>query len=343
MQTPPKLIHGDKIAIIATARKISQIEIKPAVELLNKWGFETVFGRNLFREYNQFAGTDKERAEDLQWALDDENIKAILIARGGYGTVKIIDTIDFANFVQKPKWIIGYSDVSVLHLHIHKNFSIETLHATMPINFPENGTENKSLASLKKAINEESLTYSFPSQPLNREGETEGILIGGNLSIIYSLAATNSDINTDGKILFIEDLDEYLYHIDRMMTNLKRSGKLANLAGLIVGGMTEMNDNTVPYGKTAEEIVAEAVAEYSYPVCFQFSAGHIAENNALILGRNVKLVVAKHECILDFDKSQDSDKSIKTLFKLSKGIILAISGFFIFIYILLKLINYLLS
>jgi muramoyltetrapeptide carboxypeptidase len=342
MQTPPELIQGDKIAIIATARKISQKEIKPAVELLTKWGFETVFGRNLFREYNQFAGTDKERSEDLQWALDDENIKAILIARGGYGTVKVIDSIDFSRFVQKPKWIIGYSDVTVLHLHIHKNFSIETLHATMPINFPENGAEDSSLISLKKAITSDELSYVFPSFPLNREGEAEGILIGGNLSIIYSLSATESDINTDGKILFIEDLDEYLYHIDRMMMNLKRSGKLTNLAGLIVGGMSEMNDNTIPYGKTAEEIVYEAVAEYSYAVCFQFPAGHIAENNALILGRNVKITVSNAQCILDFEKSLDSEKSIKTLFKRSKGIIIAISGFFVFIYMLLKLINYLL-
>lgn len=340
MQSPPKLKPGDKIAIVATARKISPDEIKPALEIMKKWGFETVFGRNLFREENQYAGSDNERAEDLQWALDDENIKAILCARGGYGTVRIIDRIDFSKFAAKPKWIIGYSDVTVLHSHIHKNFETETLHASMPINFPKNMEENESLSSLRKALTKDILNYKIPAHPLNRNGETEAVLIGGNLSILYSLAATNSDIKTDGKILFIEDLDEYLYHIDRMIMNLKRSGKLANLAGLIVGGMSDMKDNTIAFGKTAEEIIRDAVEEYSYPVCFGFPAGHINDNKALIFGRNIKLNV-NEEVEVNFSADVNSDKSIKNLLKQSKDIILAISALFIFIFLFLKLINYL--
>lgn len=339
MQSPPKLKSGDKIAIIATARKISTEDIKPAVEILQKWGFETVFGRNLFREDNQFAGNDKERAEDLQWALDDESIKAILCARGGYGTVKIIDKIDFSKFTQKPKWVIGYSDVTVLHSHIHKNFEIETLHACMPINFPKNMEENESLTSMRKALTEDKISYEFITHPLNREGQSEGILVGGNLSILYSLSATNSDINTDGKILFIEDLDEYLYHIDRMMMNLKRSDKLANLAGLVVGGMSDMNDNTIAYGKTAEEIIKEAVQEYTYPVCFGFDAGHISDNKAIILGRSVKLSVNK-TVKLEFSADINSTKTLKSLLQQSKGIILAITAMFAFIYLFLRLIKY---
>ncbi len=340
MLTPAKLNQGDKIAIIATARKISFDEINSAVELIHKWGFICVFGKNLFKEYHQFSGTDAERTEDLQWALNDNDIKAILCARGGYGTVKIIDNIDFSRFIQNPKWIIGYSDITVLHSHIQKNFNIESIHAIMPINFPKEGNENNAIITLKKVLNGDLLSYRISTHSLNRKGEAEGELTGGNLSIIYSLSATDSDINTDGKILFIEDLDEYLYHIDRMMMNLKRSGKLSNLAGLVVGNMSSMNDNTIPYGKTAEEIIFEAVKEYSYPLCFNFPAGHNDENNALILGRNAKLIV-DDEVRLIFDDNINKEKNIKKLLKKSKGLILTLSGFFIFIYILLWLIKFL--
>ncbi|MEI6696868.1 MAG: LD-carboxypeptidase [Bacteroidota bacterium] len=293
MQTPPSMKPGDKIAIISTARKISQQELAPAVEMFRKWGFDPIYGKNLFREEYQFAGSDHERAEDLQWALDDESVKAIICARGGYGTVRIIDSIDFIKFTLHPKWIIGYSDVTVLHSHIQKLYGIETLHATMPINFPTDGSENQALLSLKKALINEKLSYSIESHPFNRKGNANGILVGGNLSILYSLMGSVSEIDTDGKILFIEDLDEYLYHIDRMMMNLKRSGKLRHLSGLIVGGMSGMNDNTVPFGKTAEEIISEAVADFDYPVCFQFPAGHQIENRCLILGRKVALKIGE--------------------------------------------------
>jgi len=300
MLTPPYLKPGDSIGIIATARKISEEELKPAFNKFSEWGLNVVVGKNIYEIENQYSGSDKQRASDLQDMLDDDAIKAVIIARGGYGTVRIIDNIDFSKFRKNPKWIIGYSDVTVLHSHIYQNFGIETLHATMPLNFPENGNDNNALNSLKAAVFGEKLEYKTESNKLNKIGKSEGVLIGGNLSLLYALAGTPSDIDTSDKILFIEDLDEYLYHIDRMMIQLKRSSKLKHLAGLVVGGMSEMRDNTVPFGKTAYEIVSEAVAEYNYPVCFDFPAGHMEDNRALILGRKVSLDVAKDSATLLF-------------------------------------------
>lgn len=294
----PVLKKGDKIALISTARKISEAEITPAIQTLNSWGLEVVLGKNLFAIEHQFAGTIAQRTSDLQVALDNPEIKAIICARGGYGTVQLIDKIDFSNFIENPKWIIGYSDVTMLHNHIHQNFGIPTLHATMPINFPTNTTE--SLHSLKDALFGKELTYSCAYHPLNQLGRAEGVLVGGNLSIIYSLTGTASQINTKNKILFLEDLDEYLYHIDRMMQNLKRAGMLTNLKGLLVGGMSDMNDNAVPYGKTAQEIIKDAVAEYNYPVAFDFPAGHINDNRTLVFGKSVHLLVEKEQTMLTY-------------------------------------------
>lgn len=288
MQQPAFLKKGDKIGIIAPARKISKEEIQSAIDIFNAWGLEVVLSKNLFNADNQFSGTENERAEALQIMLNDDSIKAIISARGGYGTIRIIDKIDFTNFKKHPKWIIGYSDITVLHSHIN-NFGIETLHATMPINFTKNA---EATETLRKAIFGEQLNYEVESHPLNRKGKAEAELIGGNLSLIYALTGSVSDIDTKGKILFIEDLDEYLYHIDRMMLNLKRSGKLDHLAGLIIGGMTDMKDNTIPFGKTAEEIITDAVKKYDYPVCFNFPGGHVEKNLALYFGRKVKLKVA---------------------------------------------------
>ena len=289
MEIPPYLKKGDKVMIVSTARKISEAEMRPAIEVLSKWGLEVVLGENLFKEQNQFSGTTEQRTSDLQKALDDEIIKAVFCARGGYGTVQIIDELDFSKFIESPKWIEGYSDVTVLHNHINQNFNVQTLHATMPINFPTNTKE--SLESLKSALFGSALNYEFESHQLNRKGEAEGVLVGGNLSIIYSLTGTKSQIETKGKILFLEDLDEYLYHVDRMMMNLKRAGMLKNLAALIIGGMPGMNDNVISFGKTAKEIIQDAVKEYNYPVCFDFPAGHIDDNRTLVMGENVKLLV----------------------------------------------------
>lgn len=295
MITPEYLQHGDKIGIVATARKISMEELQPAVDAFKAWGLEVVLGANLFKEDHQFSGTDAERLQDFQDMLDNPEVKAVIAARGGYGTVRIIDRIDFSQFKQSPKWIVGYSDITVLHSHIHTQLGIETIHAAMPINFPKDGTNNIAVESLRLALFGEPISYSFEPGAelisLQRKGEATGELIGGNLSLLYALAGSSSDIQTKNKILFIEDLDEYLYHIDRMMMNLERSGKLSGLAGLLVGGMNDMKDNTIPFGKTAEEIIKGAVKKYGYPVCFGFPAGHIKENKALIFGRKVKLFV----------------------------------------------------
>ena len=295
MKRPPYLHPGDRVAIVAPARKISRSEINAAIDLLRSWQLEVVLPDHLFDSDCQLAGSDEVRAAVLQRQLDDPEIRAIFCARGGYGTVRIIDRLDFTRFCQKPKWIVGYSDITVLHSHIHRHCGIETLHATMPINIPDDAVERHYSATdtLRQALFGGSLEYSCAPHTLNRAGTAKGELVGGNLSMLYSLCGSPSDISTQGKILFIEDLDEYLYHIDRMMMNLKRSGHLKGLAGLLVGQMSDMHDNTIPFGRTAEEIVRDAVEEYGYPVCFNFPAGHNGtDNHALVLGREAHLTVA---------------------------------------------------
>lgn len=292
MITPPYLRKGDKIAIVSPARKITPAEVNPAIKTFREWGLEVAEGKHLYASHDQFAGSDEQRLADMQMMLDDDSVRAIVCSRGGYGTVRIIDELDLSRFAKHPRWIVGYSDVTVLHSHIHRNYDIETLHAVMPVNFKDICENNPSGTTLKRALFGKDLAYYLPAHGLNRKGTCRGQLVGGNLSILYSLTNTGSDIDTNGKVLFLEDVDEYLYHIDRMMMNLRRSGKLVNLAGLVVGGMTKMRDNDVPYGKDANEIIAEAVADYPFPVCFNFPAGHLDDNRALILGREVTLEVS---------------------------------------------------
>ena len=298
MEKPQALKTGDKVSIISTARKISLEEVQPAINLLTDWGLEVVLGENLFAEDHQFAGTKVQRLADVQQALNNDEIKAVFCARGGYGTVQLIDEIDFSHFTKQPKWIVGYSDVTVLHNHINQNFGIATLHATMPINFSTNTSE--ALQSLKDALFGKTLNYQCASHPYNRLGEATAELVGGNLSILYSLTGTVSQINTEGKILFLEDLDEYLYHIDRMMQNLKRAGMLHGLEGLLIGGMTDMNDNTVPYGHTAIDIIKNIVEAYDFPVAFGFPAGHLADNRTLIMGAEITLSVGEKGTVLQY-------------------------------------------
>lgn len=286
---PPSLKKGDSVYILSTAKKISLEEIECAVKTFESWGLKTVIGQTISAEYNQFAGNDQLRLADFQIALDDSNIKAVICARGGYGTVRMLDEINFDVFTKRPKWIVGFSDITFLHTHISNNIGIQCLHAQMPIQF-EKGTV-ESLETLRRELFGEPNEYNIAAHELNRIGDGKGILIGGNLSILYSITGTKSGINTDRKILFLEDLDEYLYHIDRMMMNLKRSGKLQNLAGLIVGGFTDMHDNKIPFGKNAYEIILEHVNEYSYPVCFNFPAGHIEDNRALVIGKTYTIQV----------------------------------------------------
>jgi muramoyltetrapeptide carboxypeptidase len=296
---PTYLKQGDKIGLISTARKINKEELQSAIELLTSWGLEIVLGQNLFNSYHQFSGTDQERQSDLQHMLDNEHVKGIICVRGGYGTVRIIDSLNFELFQKQPKWLAGFSDITVLHSHIHK-LNIATLHSTMPISFSSNTTE--AINSLKAALFGEDISIEVSAHPLNRIGEAKGQIVGGNLSILYSLIGSPSEIDTKDKIVFIEDLDEYLYHIDRMMMNLKRSGYLSHLKGLIVGGMSKMNDNKIPFGKEAEKIIYDAVCEYDYPVCFGFPAGHISDNRAIKLGQIAHLKVNK-KTTLNYDES----------------------------------------
>ena len=286
MISPPFLNKGNKVAIVAPARKITMAELQPSIKIIQSFGLDVVYTDSLFAQDNQYAGSDLLRTEELQYILDNEDVKAVFFARGGYGSVRIIDKLNFSKFIKSPKWLIGYSDITVFHNHINKNFGIETLHATMPINFAKNTVA--SVNSLFDILLGKLPSYEFLPHKLNRNGNMEGELVGGNLSVLYSLLGSNSFPDTNNKILFLEDLDEYLYHIDRMMMGLKRAGKLQNLAGLLVGTMTQMNDNTIPFGKTAEQIIFDAVAEYNYPVYFNFPAGHIDNNIAIIMGRQVR-------------------------------------------------------
>lgn len=296
MKKPPLLKAGDQVGIVATARAVRLEEIQDYVNVLKQWGLEPVFGKYLFEKEHQYSGSDAQRTESLQIMLDDKNIKAIFFARGGYGTHRIIDFLDFTTFIDTPKWLVGFSDITVLHSHINKNTSIETLHASMPYSYYKMPNE-KSMQLIYEALFFETLKYEMPLNNYFRKGISEGLLVGGNLSILYSLNNTVSDLDYNGKILFIEDLDEYIYHIDRMIITLKRAGKLKNLKGLIVGSMNQMHDNTIPFGKNVSEIILEAVEEYNYPVFIGFPSGHEDENYPLIFGRKVSMVVGDNFCL----------------------------------------------
>ena len=289
MKIPPTLKKGDTVAIAATARKTSKEILEPSVQILKNWGLKVVFAPNLFKAENQFAGSDKDRVAGFQWALDNKDVKAIILACGGYGGLRVIDDLSFRYFIKNPKWIVGYSDTTVIQSHV-TNLGIASIHGTMAFQFTKH---EQATESLRKVLFGEQQEYEAEAHKLNRTGEAKGEIVGGNLSLLYALSGSLSDIDTKGKILFIEDLDEYLYHIDRMMLQLKRSGKLKNLKGLIVGGMSDMKDNAVPFGKTADEIIWDAVKEYKYPVCFNFPAGHIDKNLAFYIGKKAELKVTK--------------------------------------------------
>ena len=296
MLSPPFLKKGDTILIIGTARARNQETLRPAVEILKNWGLKVISGKNLFKTHHQFAGTDVQRKSDLQWAINHKDAKAVLIAGGGYGTLRIIDSVDFKPLLKNPKWFIGYSDTTVIHSRLLKT-GIAAIHGTMAFQFPKN---EEATNSIKQLLFGEKISYEVPKSTLNRAGLCEGIVVGGNLSLLYALSGSVDDLDCRNKILFIEDLDEQLYHIDRMMLQLKRSGKLKHLKGLIVGGMSDMKDNTIPYGKTAEEIILDAVKDYSFPVCFHFPAGHIEKNMALVLGKKARLSVTKNKVHINF-------------------------------------------
>lgn len=288
LKLPSSLQKGDIVEIISTARKIDVSQMDQVQRQLSDWGLRVQWGRSIRKEFNQFCGTDEERAADLQMAIDNHEVKAIFCFRGGYGTIRILDKVDFSSLLKNPKWIIGYSDVTALHGALNQH-GIISLHATMPVNFSTNTKE--ALVSLRNKLFGNANVFEVEAHSLNRVGVTKGELIGGNLSMLYSISGTPYDFDYEGKILFIEDLDEYLYHIDRMMQNLKHRGILSKITGLIVGGMTDMHDNTVPFGYSVEEIIFQAVSDYKYPVCFGFPAGHIDDNRALVIGEECQLEV----------------------------------------------------
>lgn len=288
MSVPPYLNPGDTVALAAPARKISQAEILPAERWLKSVGFNVFYDDRLFAEEHQFAGSDEVRAKYFQELLDRDEIKAIWCVRGGYGSARIIDKLDFSHFRQHPKWVCGYSDITVFHSHVQQNFQTATLHATMPINVTEENTQTPAVQSFLAALTGKPLTYEIAPHPLSRQKEFSGILTGGNLSMLYSLVGSPSDIDTTDKVLFIEDLDEYLYHIDRMMLNLKRSGKLTSIKALLVGHLSDMHDNTVPFGKTAEEIVADHCRDLDIPLIFNVPAGHLPDNRAFRMGCKIE-------------------------------------------------------
>lgn len=290
MIRPNYLNKGDKVAIVCTARKFSKEEAVPAIALLKSWELEVVLGDTIDNDNFQLGGTDEQRAADFNKQLADPEVKAIWCARGGYGTVRMLGMIDFELLLRQPKWIVGFSDVTVLHSHIH-TLGIVTIHGIMAFSVLKATSEAKQ--TLYNALFGRKEQFELPTSQNSRLGFGKGQIVGGNLSILYSLLGSESSIDTDGKVLFIEDLDEYLYHIDRMMYNLKRNNKLANLKGLVVGGMTDMHDNAIPFGYQVEEIIRDVIKEYDYPVLFDFPSGHGINNLALTFGREVEVNVTE--------------------------------------------------
>ena len=289
MKQIPFLHQGSKIGIAAPARRVLPEEMLYAIDWLKENGFIPVYDNRLFAEHYIFSGNDDFRATVFQEYLDNEQIDAIWIARGGYGSIRIIDKLDFTRFLEHPKWIVGFSDATVLHGKLSR-LGVPSLHASMPFYFANKTPEAKQ--SLINALMGKPLHYEFHVHPQNRAGQIEGEIIGGNLSVLYGMMGSNTFPDLDGKILFIEEVDEYIYHIDRMMRALKRAEKLEHLKGLVVGGLTQIHDNTHPFGQSVEEVIAEVVSEYDYPLCFGFPAGHFDDNRAILFGQKVKLIIS---------------------------------------------------
>lgn len=298
MKIPPYLKKGDTVAIVCTARKFFPEEAKPAIDLLESWGLKVKLGKTIGLDSCQLGGTDTERAADFQAQLDNDNIKAIWCARGGYGTVRIVDMIDFSKFKKHPKWVMGFSDVTVLHSHIN-TLNVATLHSIMPFTVPKAPEEVKQ--TFKNAVFGINNSYIIPSKSYDKKGVAKGELVGGNLSIIYSLLGSKSSIDTKDKILFIEDLDEYLYHVDRMLQNMKRNDYFKNVKGIIVGSMRDMHDNDIPFGQNEVQIISEIAKDLKIPIAFEFCAGHQKDNRTLVLGSQVFFEVNDKEIKLTFE------------------------------------------
>ncbi|WP_199139866.1 S66 peptidase family protein [Pedobacter sp. ASV12] len=286
IKQPPYLKKGDQVAIVCPAKKLPK-PIDKAIAILQGWGLEVVLGETVNASYHQFAGTDELRKNDLQKYLDDPNIKAIIAGRGGYGTLRIIDELDFTAFLQQPKWLVGFSDITVLLSHAFAQLQMQSIHAQMPYTFADSTPE--ALESLKNSLFGQPVAYHYTSSFKGRNGQVEGQLIGGNLTLLIAVEGSVSEMDYTDKILFIEDVGEHEYAIDRMMRLLKRKGKLARLKGLVVGAFNEVAEESIPFGQSPQEVIWELVKEYGYPVCFDFPTGHINDNRAMVLGKNVSL------------------------------------------------------
>lgn len=294
--TPPYLQKGDVVAIVAPAGILINREdvIKKAVDLLKSWDLQVELGNHVFTQSNHFAGSDEQRIEDFQKALDNPNIKAIWCARGGYGSVRIIDTLDFSKFLKHPKWIIGYSDITVFHNHIY-NLGVETLHAIMGTSMQDDmSIIHQSVETFRKAIFGENLSYELQSNQKNRVGVVTGQLVGGNLAILASMLGSKSQIDTSNTILFIEEIGEYEYAIDRMLLSLKRAGYFANVKGIILGDFSKVKENTTKWGTSIEDLILNVLPN-TIPILFNFPAGHEPDNRALIMGRTVELLVKDNQ------------------------------------------------
>jgi muramoyltetrapeptide carboxypeptidase len=298
VKIPAYLKKGDTVGILATARKVDMAPLEPAIKLLKSWGLNVVIGKTIGLDNNQLAGQDWQRAQDFQNMLDNPSIKAIWTAKGGYGTVRMIDRLNFTKFKQHPKWLVGFSDFTVMHSHVN-NFDIATLHSIACIS--AGGATPEAIESLRKGLFGGKLEYTIEPHAFNKPGKAHGELIGGNLSVLYSIVGSPSEADYKGKIIFIEDLDEYLYHIDRMMMNLERNNYFKDVKGIIIGGMTKMRDNDIPWGHDALQIIQDITKEYNIPICFNFPAGHIKDNRALVFGKQITLDVSSTGTKITFD------------------------------------------
>ena len=298
VKQPPYLKKGDRIGIVCPAGYMPKKNAAICIETLQNWGYQVLIGKTLGSQFHYFSGTDQERLADLQTMLDDPSIQAILCGRGGYGLSRIIDQLNFTKFKKHPKWLIGFSDITVLHSHLYQQIKYASLHAPMAAAFNGGGANNVSVQSLKKALKGDLANYTCAPHNFNTIGKATGELIGGNLSLIAHLIGTKSSLKTAGKILFIEDVGEYLYNIDRMIIQLKRAGLLNNLAGLIIGGFTEMKDTVTPFGTDVLSIIKTHLQEYNYPICFDFPVSHATENYALKIGLEHQLIVTKNKTSL---------------------------------------------
>jgi muramoyltetrapeptide carboxypeptidase len=297
---PPLLKTGSKVAIVGPAGNVSEDYVQKAVAIFESWGLKVILGKNLYSDYHQFSGTDGQRLSDLQEALDDDEVSAIISARGGYGSLRITDKISLDSFLKKPKWIAGFSDITVIH-SLLLNAGVQSIHSLMPINFTDLEVNAKPIELLRQSLFEGKLEYNLKSHSLNRAGTEKSVVVGGNLSLLYALKGTPFDIDTDNKILFIEDVGEQLYHLDRMLQSMNLAGKFERLGGLIIGGLTEMQDKKRPFGKSAEEIVASVVEGYNFPVVFDFPAGHQPNNCPLILGSKTTMNVSRESVLIRFE------------------------------------------